>query len=419
MSTLARGRQAAAAFGLRTVGSLQNPAYRTYFLGVLGQFASMSMQMVTGSYLIYQLTDSSALLGTMSLANAIPMVLMSMFGGAIADRLQKKQILFWGLLASAFVALGVAVALATGFLSREHAGSWWILVASSFAMGTAMGFALPARMAIIPEIVNHEKVTNAVALNTLGMNVMSLLAPAAAGFLIDSVGFAAVYFAMAALNFYAATLVFFIPRTSPSGNQTGSILNDIKEGFRYIRRDRQIFFILGFTLLMVVLSMPYQQMLPIYVDNILHVGATGMGILLSVSGAGALVGSLAIAGLPNKKRGLLLLLSGFVSAIGLIVFAFSSVWAISLIFIVFVGLGQTVRGTLGSALLQSYSEPEYMGRVMSIVMMQWGLMSFCAFFAGILAESFPVQWVIGGLAIILLAVTFVSFVMAPRIRALD
>ena len=419
MSSLERSRNAAAAFSLRTLSSLQNRVYRIYFLGMLGQFASMNMQGVTGSLLIYRLTDSSALLGTMALASAVPMIVMSMFGGAFADRLQKKQVLFWGLLASAILTFGVALTLTTGWLSKEHANSWWILMASSFMMGVIMGMTLPARSAIIPEIVSREHAMNAVALNMLGMNVLSLLAPGLAGFLVDGLGFAAVYYTMAALNLYAAIMVFFVPHTGPAGNQTSSILSDIQQGFEYIRRDRTILFVLGFTLVVVVLSMPYQQMLPIFVDKILHVGATGMGILMSVSGAGALVGSLAIAGLPNKKRGILLLLSGLVSGVALIVFAFSHLWGLSLAFIVFVGLGQTLRGTIGSAVLQSYTRPEYMGRVMSILMIQWGLMGLCTFFAGILAETFPVQWVIGGFAMLLVVLTLLAIALVPRIRKLD
>ena len=414
-----RNRSAVASFGLRTFNSLQNPVYRTYFLGVLGQFASMSMQMVTSSLLIYRLTDSSALLGTQALANAIPMLLVSLFGGALADRIQKKQVLMIGLIFSGIISLWVALSISTGHLSREITGSWWILMVSSFAQGIVMGMMLPARMAIIPEIVSKEQTMNAVALNMLGMNVLSLLAPAAAGFLIDAKGFDAVYYTMTALNFYGAVMIFFVPRTGRLSNRTGNIMADIRDGFRYMRTDRRILLLLVFTLLFVTFSMPYQQLLPIYVDDILKVGAKGMGILLSVSGAGALVASIALASLPNKKRGLMLLIGGIISGVALLGFAFSKVWGLSLAFIVFVGLSQTIRGTTGNSLLQTYTEPGYMGRVMSIFMMQWGIMSLCTFFAGVIAEVAPVQWVIGSLAIALIAVSVLAMFVVPRIRRLD
>lgn len=380
----------------------------------------MNMQMVTGSLLIYRLTDSSALLGTMSLAFAIPMIFVSMFGGALADRIQKKQVLVLCLLASAVISLCIAITLTTGHLSREHHGSWWILMVSSFCQGTVMGLMLPAQQAIIPEIVPGEQAMNAVALNMLGMNVMGLLAPAVAGFLIDVLDFKSVYYAMTALNIYASFTIFFVKHTSHLiSNQTSNMLDDIRKGFQYIRQDTTVLFVLVFTLIVVVLSMPYQQFLPIYVDDILKVGAKGLGILMGVSGAGALVGSLVMASLPNKKRGLMLLASGILSGIALVFFSFSKSWGLSLGLIIFVGLGQTMRGTIGSALLQSYAKPEYMGRVMSIFMMQWGIMNLCTFTVGLIAEVIPVQFVLGGFALALIIVSILAVLLVRRIRRLD
>jgi MFS family permease len=409
----------AAVMGLRAVSSLRNPAYRIYFLGMLGQFASMNMQMVAGSLLIYRLTGSAALLGTMSLAHAIPMIFMSIFGGAIADRMPKKQLLMIGLFSSSLLALAIGLTLTTGALSQDKEGSWWILVLSSFLMGSIFGIMMPARQAIIPEMVSRDQAMNAVALNMLGMNVLSLAGPAVAGFLIDAFNFSSVYYCMAGLNLYAGIMVCFIPHTRPSTNNAGSIINDIKAGFTYMKKDRSILFVLAFTTVVVVLSMPFQQLLPIYTDDILKVGATGLGLLMSVSGIGALLGSIALASLPNRKRGFLLLSSGIVIGAALLVFAFSRSWPLSLVFIIFIGLGQTLRGTVGSALLQSYTEPAYMGRVMSILMMQWGVMSLVTFAAGLVAEFVHVQWVIGSLAVTLLILSSIAIFIFPKIRKMD
>jgi MFS transporter, DHA1 family, staphyloferrin A biosynthesis exporter len=412
-------RHGFSSLGFRTFSSLQNRAYRFYFLGVLGQFASMNMQMVTGSLLIYRLTDSAALLGTMSLANALPTLVLSLFGGAIADRIQKKLILILGLSASALVSLMVAVALTTGFLSRENGGSWWILMTSSFVQGIIMGLMMPARQSIIPELVSREQAMNAVALNTLGMNVLSLVAPAAAGFLVDAFDFAAVYYAMTGLYLYGVGFLIFIPRTTGGVVSGDSIISDIREGIQYIRRQHLVLLILFFTLFFVVLSMPYRQLLPIFVDDILKVGAKGMGLLLSASGAGALIGSLVMANLPNKKRGLILLISGAISGLALALFSFSTSWGNSLAFMTLVGLSQTGRITTSNALLQTYVEGRYMGRVMSIYMMQWGIVSLSTFFAGTMAEAIPVQWVVGGFALALLAVSVLAVVFLPSVRKLD
>lgn len=399
--------------------SLQIPAYRLYLSGSLAQFASLSMQIVTGPLLMYRITGSSALLGTMALVSAFPMIFVSMFGGAIADRIPKKRIVIASLLSSAVLSILLALALDTGYVSQEKPDSWLILIASSFLMGSLMGLMMPALQAIIAEIISREQLMNAVALNTMGMNVLNLIAPGLAGFMIDAFDFEAVYYTMAGLYVFSAFFIFFVPGTRQKTAGVGNILVEIQKGFQYIRKDRMILFVLGFSLMVTILAMPYQQLLPIFIDDILKVGATGMGVLMSVSGAGALVGSIILASSPNKKRGLMLMASGIVSGIALIVFSFSSSWGLSLTFIVFVGLGQTFRMTISSALLQAYAEAEYRGRVMSIFSMQWGFMSVCTFLAGILAEVVPVQWVLGVLAMLLVVLSGLALIFIPGIRRLD
>ena len=115
----------------QTFSSLKNPVYRLYYGAMLGQMAAMNMQLVARGFLVYDLTGSKAILGGLTLAATIPMLFLSLFGGVIAERVQKKYVLLAGQASSAVVALGVALALTLGYLSREHAGSWWILVVAS------------------------------------------------------------------------------------------------------------------------------------------------------------------------------------------------------------------------------------------------------------------------------------------------
>jgi MFS family permease len=407
------------ALGLRMLSSLKNPSYRIYFFGNLTQFGAMSMQIVTNPLLIYRLTASKALLGTMSLVHAAPMIAISVFGGAFADRIQKKKIIIAGFIGSAVVSLLVGMSLATGLLNRENPSSWSILFIASAVQGVIMGLMLPALQAIIPEIVGREYLMNAVALNTMGMNVLNLVAPGVAGFIIGTDNFKAVYFTMSGLNLCGALFILFIPARSQVIARSSNIMSEIQKGFGYIRQESLILAVLAFTLIVTVLSMPYQQLLPVYVDDILKVGAKGMGLLLSVSGAGALVGSLILMALPNKKRGLLLLGSGVISGIALTVFSFSSYFALSLSFIFFIGLSQAFRMTIGSTLLQAYAQGAYMGRVMSLMSMQWGVMSICTFLAGVLAEVVDVQWILGSMAMLLAFLAPIFLIVLPSIRKIE
>jgi len=409
---------------LRTFASLQNANYRFYFIGMVGQWGAMNMQMVSKSMLLYRLTGSAALLGVMALASAIPQILFSLFGGAIADRVSKKMILQIGQLASAAVSVSVGVCLTTGYLSAENPGSSWVLIAQSALQGSIMALMMPSRSAIIPEIVGTNQVMNAMALNSLGMNTLRLLAPALAGFLIDFAGFEAIFYAMAGLYVFATVLTSFIhvkrPEPSSYSNQKrNSTIGDIKEGLAYIWHERPIFIVLAFTLVVVLLSMPYQMLMPIFADDILNVGATGMGLLMSVSGIGAMAGSLVIASLPNKKRGIMLLGSSLLLGLALAAFAFSRSMPLSLGIMIFVGLGQAGRMTLGTTLLQSYSAEKYFGRVMSINMLDMGLSSLGTFAAGVLAEDVGAAIAIGGFAGLLAVASFLSLIFMKRIRRLQ
>ncbi|MFC2052161.1 MFS transporter [Chloroflexota bacterium] len=404
---------------LRTFSSLKNPVYRLYYAGMLGQMAAMNMQLMARSLLIYRLTGSAVILGGITLAFALPMLLLALFGGAIADRVQKKYVLLAGQASSAIVSTGIAFSLVLGYLSAEHSSSWWLLIFASILQGTIMGLMTPSRQAIIREIVSGEQVMNAVALNVLGMNTLRFLAPGIAGFLIDAFDFAAVYFAMTGMYLMAVVFIAFMPLTGTMTIRSRGALSDIKEGFKYIRHETTILFILLFTLSAVTLSMPYMSLMPIFTEDILKVSATGMGVLLSVSGIGAMTGSVILASLPNKKRGAMLLLSSLFLGMVLIVFSFSHSWYLSIALVIFVGLGQAGRMTLGNTLLQYYVEDEYRGRVMSIHMMQFGMMSIGAFLAGLIAEAIGVQWAVGGFAMVLVILCILMLAFVPRLWKLD
>lgn len=404
---------------LRTFSSLGNPVYRLYYGALLFSWASLNMQMMARSLLIYRLTGSAAILGALSLGFAIPMLFLSLFGGAIADRFQKKYILVAAQASSALTSLGVALSLTLGYLSTENPGSWWILGGASVLQGIVLGFSMPARYAIIREIVTEEQVMNATALNSLGMNTFRLLAPAATGFIIDAFDFAAAYYVVTGMYLLAAVFVALMPVTGTITVRVSSTMSDIREGLRYVRRDAIILFLLLFNVFSVMLSYPYMSLMPIITESILGVGATSLGILISVSGLGAVFGSIVLASLPNKKRGAMLLISGLILGLALIGFSFSLSWSLSLAMIVLVGLGSAWRMTLSSSLLQYYAEADYRGRVMSIYSMEVGLIGFGTFAAGLIAEVAGVQWALGSFAMVLAFLSILMFALVPRIRKLD
>lgn len=403
----------------RMIRSLRNPNYRVYMLGSLSQFASLSMQIFTGPLIIYRLTDSPALLGVMALVGSLPMIVMSIVGGAIADRVPKKKVIIAGLCGSTLVSLSIALLLTAGIISKENTNSYLILMGAMLCMGSLNGLVMPALQALTPEIVEKDELMNAVALNSLGINTLNLMAPAAAGFMIDAFDFNLIYFIMSGLFACSIFFIVFVRSTKNMVIISGSILGEIQKGLRYIKQDKLILTVLGFSLIVTVLSTPYQQLMPIFTEDILNVGPTGQGILMAVSGAGAMIASIILAALPNKKRGRLLLISGIVSGLALVGFSFSSTMGLSMSVMAFIGLGQTFRVTIGSTLLQSYTEAEYRGRVMSLFHIQWGLTSVCTFLAGVLSEVVSVQWVLGVMSMILIAFSILAIIVMPSLRRLD
>jgi MFS family permease len=156
-----------------------------------------------------------------------------------------------------------------------------------------------------------------------------------------------------------------------------------------------------------------------FTEDILKVGATGMGILLSISGAGSLMISLVIASIPDKKRGSLMLLSGLFMGLSLLSFSFSQSWYLSMVFMALYGIGNTGQMTWGVTLIQSYVEPEYRGRVMSVQMMALGFASLGTFVAGFLSDTIGIQWSVGSLSIALVVMCVIMLPVARKLWKLD
>ena len=401
--------------------SFKHPIYRKFYVSLMGQMTALNMQAMARYLLIYRLTGSAAILGGISFALAAPMLLFSLYGGVIADRFEKKKVIIIGNLVAMVVSLIIALTLQFGFLSADRPGSWWILVVASVFQGTILALAQPARQSILPELVGNERLMNATALNTMGMNVTRLFGPALAGFLVDQIGFEAIYYLMTGLYLWAAVFMSFVPSPasrsiSPAGSKA---LGQIKEGLGYLRTEPVLLFIVGFALVRMVFVLPYQNLLPIFTDDILKVGATGLGVLMSITGFGAIFGSLVVASLPNRGRGLILLGSAAFLGIMLVFFSFSTVWLVSAGIVALIGFGQALGTSLNNALIQYYVDDRYRGRVMSLLQMQFGMMAFGTFAAGLLTEAIGIQLALGSFGVIVVLIAIFSFIYMPRIRKLD
>ena len=431
-----RGR---AALTGRMFASLSNPHFRLFMAAMMGQMGAMNMQMVARAWFMYELTGSAALLGAVSLANGLPLLLLSLYGGVIADRVPKKHVLIVGQTASAALALVVALLISTGVIN------WQLLIVASVVQGMIMALMMPSRQSVIPELVGEQGLTNAVALNTAGMNLNRLTAPGIAGLMIAVIGIESVYYVMTVLYIVATFFAALLPITGSTSLSGGNAVDNAKEGLRYIKDSPVLPALLIVTLVSVVLSMPYMHLLPIFTKDILILDAEGLawmtglpligglleplpalfekssfrlGTLMTVSGLGALAGSLFIAALPADRRGIYFLGSLMLSAVTLLSFAISPWYFLSIVLVIPLGLGQAGRMALSNALVQANSDDIHRGRVMSVYMMEFGVTNFGIFLIAIMADIIGVQWAIGGSAALLGVITVYFYLRTPNVRNL-
>jgi MFS family permease len=345
---------------------------------------------------------------------------MCLFGGALADRLPKKYLIITCLAVTAVISLAIAVALSTGYLSSTNHASWWVLIFTSVIQGGLTGIMEPARISIISEIVGEKQVMNAISLTMMGQNISRLIGPAVAGFLVDKFQFSAVYYLNTGIYVIAVIFAIFLPRTGKQVTRSTNTLQDVVAGLRYARRETGLLLVVLFGFTIVIFGMPYVQLTPVFTESILKVGASGLGILTSVSGIGALVGSFILASLPNRKRGIMLVMSGVIMGIAVIVFAWSKSWPLSLAIVPFAQLGPTIHQTMVATLIQSYADPSYRGRMQSLATMSVPLSSLGTFFASVLADSpIGIEWAVGGMAILLTIVSFGFLAFARPLTKLE
>ena len=421
---------------LHTFDSVGSSHFRWYFVSMFSLFGAMNMQMLVKGVLVFQLTGSFAALGALSLANAIPGLLVSLPGGVIADRVPKKIVQQIGSTLNALNTLAIALLLMAGLLRWEH------LLINAAIQGVIQGLMMPARQAMLSDIVYPRQIMNAVALNNAGMNFSRIMMPALGGLMLARLDTHWVFFLMAGLYMLAVVTLFKVPSkpieippeemaatTSdghggaggrvPGQRRSAAGLGDIVDGIRYMVRDRRVGVLLLINFLMVLFSMPYMQLLPGFVKTVLHGGPELQGVLMGVTGVGSVVAALVVASLPSRNRGVLLIIGGFVLGVALTVFSFSSALWITMPAMVVLGVGQSMRMALSNGLVQAYADDQYRGRVMSIYMMEMNLVQFGTFGVALMAEVIGVQWALGLTSIALVVLAAGTYFFVPRMRGIQ
>jgi MFS family permease len=387
--------------------------FRLFFAGQLISLVGTWMQTIAQSWLVYRLTGSSLLLGTVAFASQIPVFLLAPAGGIAADRFSRHRIV---------------IATQTSMMLQAGAFAWltlsgrirvWEIVVLSALLGVANAFDIPARQAFLIEMVDRGALMNAIALNSSMFNAARVLGPAVAGILVAAIGEGWCFFANA-VSYLAviAGLLMMRLETRYERQETGSAMENAIEGFRFARRTAPIWALLLLVGLVSLVAMPYTVLMPIFADRILHGGARGLGLLMGATGIGALVGALVLAardGVYGLGRWVAVSAAGF--GVSLVLFAFSPWFWVSFALLVPVGFMMMLEMACTNTLLQAMSPDRLRGRVMSLYsMMFMGLAPLGSLFAGGVADRIGSPWTvaIGGIAAIAGAGLFAKRIPALR-----
>lgn len=399
---------------------LRHRDYRLLFCGMLVGSLAMPMQWIAQMWLVLELTDPDQAplwLGVTGFARGLPLLLLSLYGGAIADRMDRRRLLLLTQAASLTVALCVAAAIALDLVTI------WVLLGAILAGSTAMSFDQPTRQALAPDLVPRHEVASAVALNSTAMFLAVSIGPALAGFMIDAAGLAWT-FTVIALTYVAVMLAVALMRTdsrpAPAGSR--SLRREIGEGLSYVRREPVVLWLMSCTFVVTMLGMSFTNLSPVLVKDVLGSDARGLGLTMTTWGLGAVLASLLLAvGLQRLRgRGLVVLLTIALFVVGMLGFAYAQSLTMAAAFQFVIGGANTVLMVLGNAAILSVAPAALRGRVMGIYMMNRGMTPVGSLLAGLLGTLLGVRMGIAVLAIATLAgVAWVTLRQSGAWRRVD
>lgn len=380
-------------------------------ISVIGSWIQITAQ----GWLIYELTRSSFILGLTGFISYIPIFLFSLLGGAVADRIDKRNLLIFTQVCFMCLAFLLASLTYLGLVKP------WHIMAIALFNGVIMSFDMPARQAIMLDIVGREHLFNAVALNSASFNSARIIGPALAGILIASVGSAGCFY-INGVTFLAAIIALILIRiaSNKERNFKSHILNDIINGLKYVRDNNIARILIIMVGIPSLFGVAYITLMPIFAQEIFHKGAKGLGWLMSANGVGALAGALMLAKLGDfKNKGRILIIAPLVFSVALIFFAMSKIFIFSLFCLVFTGWGGVASMATINTILQLNVPNELRGRIMSMFMLTFaGLMPIGNLLAGSLTQIFGVRIVLSLGGLISLAFFSLISIYNKEIRAL-
>lgn len=399
----------------RTFSSLSgNRDFTFLFAGNIGFFFGMQMMMILSGWLVIDRWDNAAYLGYVMATAAIPMLVLAPIGGVVSDRVDKRKLILATQCVLVVTSSLVSVLILTGAIE------FWHLLVITPVSGAAFSFNIPGRQALVAILVPRDRLMNAISLSTAAMNASRIVAPPMAGLLVVPIGIGGAYIVATACYASAAAATVFLPPSRPRRLREFTFLEDFAGGFQYIRSSALLMGLLLFATVPMIFAMPYQTLLPVFADDVWNVGSAGFGVMQASAGVGGLIGAFVVANLDDyRRKGTLMVGTALAFGALLFLFALSPWFGLALGLMAVLGFVSMTFMTVNNAAIQMVIPDEVRGRVMSVMMMTFGLMPLGAVPAGIAAQSVGAPPVVAVGAVLFVISTLGIFAANPSLRTVD
>src|SRR5713101_481907 len=367
--------------GYKALALLRPGAFRRYIIGSVISDTGTWMQVMAQGWLMSTLTNKAILLGMVNFAAGIPTLALTMLGGSVADKYDKRKILIWTQFAQTALALILGILVYTG---QIHV--WHVVVVAAF-LGICIAFEMPAINALVPELVKRDEIATAIALDRSVFHGSRLVGPSLAGIFVAWWGAASAFFANA-FSFLALIVALISLPKRPIGTkeEEEQRRSGIMEGFRYVASERTVLAMIALVALTTIFVFPViSVMLPLYVRNVLQLGPREMGWLMATSGTGAFFGSLGLLSVARERR--LKFMSGNVLAVAAGVFSMSRShsFALTACSMGVLAIALSMNFGLANTIVQEHAPAHLRGRVSAVFGLSFfGLMPI----AGLIVTGF-------------------------------
>jgi MFS family permease len=396
----------------RTFASLGYHDYRLVWLGSVTEHLGEWMELAALLWLVNELTHSPLMLTIVGSCRFIPMIIFPVFGGMVVDMVDRRRMLIVALLGSALLSIILALLVKTGTVTV------WHLVMISLLTGVATSLNHPARLAMVPNLVEKEHLLNAISLDSVSVQASRFLATPVAGYLIDRFGVVPVFGARAAGALLAIGWLWLVKvKLQPPAFANRAPWQNVIDGLKYVRRDALLLSLVPLYLIPMLTNNTSSNFLPIFAHDILKIGVKGYGFLQAAPGLGALASLIALAALPfYRVKGSLLFISSGILGMALVLLSVSTWPLLSLFLLVITGAMITSFMTINTALIQSHVSDAMRGRVISLREIASGLGPTGSLIFGAIAERSSVPFALEVLGILCITVSFCLPFLLSKVR---